>query len=89
MNNKIMTFEHIEIEKQKFRGLENPMSINHVNIDRMIIPNGVSFGEKVFKDFIVYENNYEKTMTLYIMLPKMSAYRRGFDETKYVFFDKR
>ena len=55
----------------------------------MIIPNGVSFGEKVFKDFIVYENNYEKTMTLYIMLPKMSAYRRGFDETKYVFFDKR
>ena len=89
MNNKIMTFEHIEIEKQKFRGLENPNSINHVNIDRMIIPNGISFDEKVFKDFIVYEKDYEKTMTLCIILPKMSAYRRGFDETKYVFFDKR
>ena len=44
-----MTFEHIEIEKQKFRGLENPISINHVNIDRMIIPNGVSFGERFLK----------------------------------------
>ena len=64
MNNKIMTFEHIEIEKQKFRGLENPNSINHVNIDRMIIPNGISFDKKVFKDFIVYEKRLRKNYDL-------------------------
>ena len=48
---------------------------------------------KGFKYSIGYKNDYEnddeKLMPLCIMLPKMSAYGRDFDETKYVFFDKR
>ena len=28
----------------------------------------------------------KKVRPLYIMLPKLSAYRRDFDETKYVFY---
>ena len=41
-----------------------------------------------FKYFIGYENNDKTIMPLCKMLPKMSAYRRDFDETKYVFFHK-
>lgn len=42
--------------------------------------------EKCFKCFIGYDDG-KKTRVLSVMLPKMSAYRRDFDETKiYVFF---
>ena len=33
-----------------------------------------------------YENDYEKIILLCIILQKMSAYRRDFDETKYMSF---
>ena len=42
-------------------------------------------GKKNFKYFIVYKDT-KKIRPVYMFLPKMSAYRRVFDETKYVFF---
>ena len=44
----------------------------------------VSFGKKGFKYFIVYKD--PKIRHLSISLPKMSTYRREFDETKYMSF---
>ena len=43
----------------------------------------VSFGRKVFKYFIGYEND-KKLRPLCILLLQMSGYRRDFDETKYM-----
>ena len=54
----------------------------------MIVSNKVSFGKNCFEYLIGYKNN-KKVRPLCIMLPKMSAYWIHFDETKYVFFDKR
>ena len=45
----------------------------------------VSFGKKGFKYFICYKDN-KKIRPLCIFLPKMSAYRRDFDETTYMSF---
>ena len=42
----------------------------------------VSFGKKGFKYFIGYKD--AKIRHLSISLPKMSTYRREFDETKYM-----
>ena len=47
-----------------------------VNIDRKVVSNKVPFGKKYFKNFIGYKNGDEKLM------PKMSACKRDFDETK-------
>ena len=44
------------------------------------------FGEKSFRYFIGYKDDHGKVMSLCIMLPKMSACRRDFDETKYTSF---
>ena len=53
-----------------------------MNINKIVISNKVSFGKKGFKFFIRYKDA-KKTRLLRICLPKMSAYRRDFDETKY------
>ena len=45
----------------------------------------MSFGKKVFKDFIDYKDA-EKIRPLSIFLPKISGYRKDFDETKYISF---
>ena len=49
-----------------------------------MVCNKVSFGKKGFKCFIDYK--YKKNRPLCIFLPKISAYRRDFDETKYISF---
>ena len=41
--------------------------------------------KKDFKNFIGYEDG-KKVRPLWVMLPKMSAHRRDFDEFKYMFF---
>ena len=45
----------------------------------------MSFGKKVFKDFIGYKDA-KKIRLLSIFLPKISRYRKDFDETKYISF---
>ena len=55
-------------------------------MDRIVVSNRISFGKKGFEYFIGYENDFEKVMPLFVMLPKMSAYRKDFDETKYMSF---
>ena len=51
----------------------------------MIVSNKVPFGKKGFKYFIVYKSD-RKVRLLCIILPKMCACRRFFDETKYFSF---
>ena len=88
MGKEIITFGSIEVEKQKFCQYKSLISIYDVNIDKIVVPIGVLFGKIGFKYFIDYKNSKE-IRPLCVMLPKMSAYRRNFDETKYMpFFDK-
>ena len=49
----------------------------------MVASNKVPFDKKGFRYFTGHENG-KKIRPLCIMLPKMSAYRRYFDETKYM-----
>ena len=51
----------------------------------MVVSNRVTFGKKEFKYFIVYKDA-KKTRPLCTFLPKKSAHRKGFDETKCVSF---
>ena len=61
--------------KRKFHQQRSPITI-YVNIGRIVLSNKISFGKKGFKN----KNDYEKVVLLCTMLPKMSTYRREFDE---------
>ena len=50
--------------------------------------NSISFDKKGFTYFTGYKDG-KKPGSICIMLPKRSAYRRDFDETKFVFFDNQ
>ena len=54
-------------------------------INKILVSNEVSFGKKGFKYFISYKEA-KKIRPVCIFLIKVSAYRRYFDETKYVSF---
>ena len=54
-------------------------------INKILVSNEVSLGKKGFKYFIGYKDA-KKIRPVCIFLIKVSAYRRYFDETKYVSF---
>ena len=87
MEKEIIKSGDNEIEKHKFSQNRKSVSMKNIDVDK-IVSNKVSFGKKGFKYFNGYKDA-KKIRPFCIFLPKMSAYRRDFDETKYMFFDKR
>ena len=82
---KVIKFGDIEIKKQKFHQHKEPISVKNIDINKKVISSRVSFGKKRFKYFIDYKDA-TKIRPLFIFLPKMSAYRKNFDETKIMSF---
>ena len=61
------------------------ISIKNIDINKIVVSNQISLGKKAFKYFIGYKDG-NKIKPLCIFLPKMSAYRKDSDETKYMSF---
>ena len=69
---------------------------NKIDVNKIVVSNIVSFGKKDFKHFIVFIfkyfisyfniSNAKKTKPLCKFFSQMSAYRRDFDEAKYISF---
>ena len=85
MGKEIITCGNIEVETHKFHQHKNPISIYYVNIDKIVVSNKVLFDKKGLKSFIGYKDG-KKVRPFCVVVPKMSAYRRDFDETKYMSF---
>lgn len=73
----------IEIEKYKFHYCKYPINIKNVDIDKITISNRACFDTSSLPCFIGYKND-AKNKALCIILQKMSAYTKIFDETKYM-----
>ena len=71
-----------KFEKNKFYGNKNPTFKKDVGIEKVLVSNKMSSGEKVYNYFIGYLLDDYKVITLHIMLPKASAYVKRY----YVFF---
>ena len=82
---EIIKLGDIEIEKQKFHQYKEPILIKNRDINKIIVSNEVSFGKKRCKYFIDYKDA-KKLRPLCIFLLKMTAYRKYFDETKFMSF---
>ena len=80
MGKEIITFSDIEVYQHK-----SSILIDYIIINKIVVSNKVLFGKKGFKYFTGYKDD-RKDKPFCIMLPKMSACRRDFDETKYMSF---
>ena len=61
--------------------------MGNVDIEKVLVSNKISFGEKNYKYFFGYLYNGNKFKTLNIMLPKTNAYVKSYDgQTKWMFF---
>ena len=49
MDKKIIMFDDIEIEKHKFHYYKNPVLIDDVDINKIVVSNKVTFRKKDFK----------------------------------------
>ena len=69
-----------EIEKKK-KNYRNKTTIflKDVDIEKVLVSNKISFGEKNYKFFISYQYNDHKVKPLHIMLLKKSAYVISYD----------
>ena len=66
---KVIPFGDTEIEKHKFYCHKNPILIDDLDINKIIVSNKVSFRKKGFKYFIGYKDN-EKAKPFCVMLHK-------------------
>ena len=58
-----------------------------VHIEKVLVSNKISFGEKNYKYFIGYLYDNHKVKPLRIMLPKTSTYVKSYDgQTKWMYF---
>ena len=80
---KVINFGDIKIQKQKFRQHKETISMKNIDIKKIVVSNKVSFVQKRFKYFIAYKDA-KKIRPLCIFHPKMTAFRKDFDETKFM-----
>ena len=87
MGKKNLTFVYIEIEKNKFYRNKTLISLKDINIQKILVSNNISFGEKNYRYFIGYLYKDHKVKPLHIMLPKTSAYVKRYDgQSKWIHF---
>ena len=84
---KIRTIGDVEIEKNKCYRNKTPILLKNVDIEKVLVPNKISFGERRSKYSSGYNDN--KVYPLHIMLLKISAYVTCFDvQTKWMSFNR-
>ena len=85
MGKEILTFGDIETEKNKFYRNKSPVLLR--DIEKKLVSNKISLGEKKLKYFIGYLHNDNKVKPLHIMLPKTRAYVKSYDgKPKWMYF---
>ena len=62
---KIIKFGDIEIRKRKFHPVKEPISIKHIDINKTVVSNKVSFGKKGFKYFIGHKDAKKLDVYMY------------------------
>ena len=73
MDEKIIKFDYIEIEKQKFHQYQGPILINDINISQRVVSNKVFFSKKGFKYFIGHKDA-KKVTPFCIFLSKTTLF---------------
>ena len=66
---------------------KTPIFLKDIDIEKVLVSNNISFGEKICKYFIGYMYIDNKSKPLHIMLTKTSTFVKGYDgQTKWICF---
>ena len=85
MNKKIIKFHDTEIEEYEFHQYKRPIPISDIDINRIVVSNKLPCSKQDLKYFIGYKDDKE-IRPLCIFRSTLSIYRRGFDESKCIYF---
>ena len=56
MDKKIIKFDDTKIEEYEFHEHKSPISINNIDINKIVVSNKLHFGKQDFKYFIGYKD---------------------------------
>ena len=77
MSEKTLKFDNIRVDKREFHESKQPIDLNLVNVDQIVVSGKFRDGDDGFKYFIGYKEG-EIVKPLCIILPQMSGYIKYF-----------
>ena len=57
MDTKILKLDDTEIDEYKFHQYKSPISINAIDVNKILVSSKFPFGKQYFKYFIGYKDN--------------------------------
>ena len=78
MSEKILKLGDVEVNKNEYRASKQPIALNLVNINQIVVSDKFKRSGKCFKYFIGYKDN-DIIRPLYIVLPQMKECIKYFD----------
>ena len=77
----------LKLKKKIFYLRKRPIFLEDVDIEKLLVSNNISSGEKNYNYFIGYLYNGHKVKPVHIMLPKTSSYVKTCNgQTKWICF---
>ena len=78
MNEKTLTFGNVRVNKKEFHISKQPIDLNLINVDQIVVSDKFKHSDDGFKYFIGYKEG-EIVKPLCIILPQMSGYIKYFE----------
>ena len=78
MSEKTLKFDNIRVNKKEFHKSKQPIDLNLINIDQIVVFDKFKHSDDGFKYFIGYKEG-EIVKPLCIILPQMIGYKRYFE----------
>ena len=86
MSERALKFDNISVNKKEFCKSKQPIDLNLINADQIVVTDKFKYSDDGFKYFIGYKEG-EIVKPLCIILPQMSGYIKYFENglKKHVF----
>ena len=78
MSEKTLKFDNIRVNKKEFHKSKQPIDLDLVNVDQIVVSDKFKHSDDGFKYFIGYKEG-EIVKPLCIILPQMSGYIKYFE----------
>ena len=78
MSEKTLKFGNIRVNKKEFHKSKQPIDLDLINVDQIVVPDKFKHSDDGFKYFIGYKGG-EIVKLLCIILPQMTGYKKYFE----------
>ena len=78
MNEKTLKFDNIRVNKREFYKSKQPIDLDLINVNQIVVSDKFKHSDDDFKYFIGYEEG-KIVKPLYTILPQMTGYIKHFE----------